>query len=226
MSNTITWLDYINLLHKKLSDVRRAKKQLYNGLESGEEKSDYWEFHDQYVGQEIAYEFAINSLRNVHGIGAETTIEISREELKAGIERIYQSYELRIVKLMEKFRAAFLKVGLSTSEVDHYKDDDHVWSIGIYHPDTNWEDDDVDCIDLKFVIVGESSTDEGINFMVDMVTKEGRDLGGYAPENGGVFVWVDVRDEDAVERRFEMMLRPNFERFAQTAKEYFDETTR
>ena len=78
-------------------------------------------------------------------------------------------------------------------------------------------------VDITFTIAEAEYWDDpdnrfGVNFMLDIVECGGRILGGHCPYNYTKEVWVDRRNANAVEARFQMMEAPSLDSIVECLK--------
>jgi hypothetical protein len=126
------------------------------------------------------------------------------------LEGIKNKFEPKIRKVLEAMREVLKNEGYAVGEVYDMHDDVYRWSFlvcrdksveGDYNP-SDLQDNDVD---ITFIIAESheyDGTENGLNFMVNIVEVGGSILGGMCPFNYTEDVWVDINDPDAIEERF------------------------
>lgn len=125
-------------------------------------------------------------------------------------EEIKDKYEKRILQILSDISDCLKDgdEGWKVGEAFEQHDDEYQWAILISKSDEDpmeLEDDD---IDIKFTILESEHNDgeeNGVSFAIDAVTIEGCTVGGLTPYNYTKDVWVARDDEEAIERRFQIM---------------------
>ena len=113
------------------------------------------------------------------------------------VEDIKAAYEPRILVLLTKIREALVADGLEVSEPYELTDDEYQWDLAVNG-----------LLSISVTILeslAREGTVDGVSFMVDIVGVGGEMIGGLAPFNYSPELWVKVTDENAVERRFELI---------------------
>jgi hypothetical protein len=121
-------------------------------------------------------------------------------------EEINDKYKDRIFKILSSIKSSCEEAGLFVSTPSDFSDDDYRYQLMVTEsPDDEEYDKGVD---VTFIIAESENWDgeeNGINFMVDIVSYEGQIIGGLCPYNYTQDVWVSRDDEDAIEQRFQLM---------------------
>jgi len=115
-------------------------------------------------------------------------------------EQIKQTYESGIVEILNEVRDNLQHYGYEVSEVDDMTDEDYAWSVAVRPKKGKGE-----LIDVKITIAESEHWDgseDGVNFMLDVVAEGGSIVGGLVPYNYTDKVWVPRKDEDAIDERW------------------------
>lgn len=123
-----------------------------------------------------------------------------------GVERVKEGYQERILAVLGGIKEALEAEGYEVSGPDDMSCEDFRWSLLVYC-ESNPEDDDLaeGDVDITFTIAESAQyegSEDGINFMVDVVEVSGRIIGGMCPFNYTSEVWVPLDDSAAIEERF------------------------
>lgn len=121
-------------------------------------------------------------------------------------EEIKNKYSERILKYLNEMREDILfENEFLTCSLPAEEDwDDFRWAMYVRPVDGTSEEG----VDIQFIIAESESWDgeeNGVNFMVDVVSYEGQMIGGLIPYNYSDDVWVSRDDEDAIEKRFKLV---------------------
>lgn len=132
-------------------------------------------------------------------------------------EQIKDKYESRIVRLLNSIRELLIDdddIELTVSEgYCCSADDEFRWTFTVQTAEQVADEEegaDMEGVDVTFKIVESEQHDgeeDGVNFCTDIVTIEGRILGGMTPYNYTEQCWVKRSDPDAVDERFQIMER-------------------
>lgn len=122
-------------------------------------------------------------------------------------KQIMQKYRKRIMWIMTQITEAAREAGFRIVEFGFIEDDYYSWQMLTSFRDrpqpdgTPWEND----VTIS-VIIAESEfyagSQDGVNFIMDIVEVGGRIVGGFSPFNYTDEVWVSRKDKTAVEERF------------------------
>jgi hypothetical protein len=137
---------------------------------------------------------------------------------------VKDKYEPRALALLGKLADKIKEIGYHAEAPIDMSDDTFKWSfIASIDKDPTedgydyHEDDTGFYVRLEIVEKVENEgtdgddSDFGLTFNIDAVSVGGNILGGFSPYNFTPAVWVDSRDADAVEARFELMERMDFD---------------
>jgi len=127
--------------------------------------------------------------------------------------QIARKYEPQIIDIMKRLKKEFVsEADFRTSEIfeDDLFDCGFKWEFevfvngdeGIAHEMKNGD------VGVSFSIMDSESYDGevgGLNFSIDMVEWGGRILGGCTPYNFTPQVWVDMKDDKAIQERFDLL---------------------
>ena len=125
-------------------------------------------------------------------------------------EQIKTTYEARIRALLDGI-ASQIRDGdptLQVSEIDEMFGDDYRWSLLVQTAEQAQDKDDLQGVDVTFVICESELYDgeeNGVNFAVEIVGVGGEIIGGLTPYNYTERCWVSRDDSDAVEERFQLV---------------------
>ena len=133
------------------------------------------------------------------------------------LTQVARKYEPQIVASLELLKKEFVNKGYEVSDVceEDWFDDGFRWDFQVFISGTPEEMKEKD-VDVSFTIMDSENYDgeeNGLNFSLDMVEYGGEILGGCTPYNYTNNVWVDVKDEDAILRRFNIV-KDNISNFA------------
>lgn len=126
------------------------------------------------------------------------------------IQAIHERYSPRMQALLEWLAAALRMAGYAVVGPDDWSGgSEYVWGMLVAGTEghTDPQDDDIDV--HLWVCDSESwaGDQQGVSFMLDLVTVGGRLVGQYCPKNYTEEVWVPRSDPQAIEERFSMMER-------------------
>jgi len=110
---------------------------------------------------------------------------------------IYRKYKSRIRKTLESIKNVLQEAGHKVDGPLDMTDDEYRWSLIAN-----------DNVDITFAIAESEECDgseNGVNFTVSVVDHEGRILGGLTPYNYTSECWVDRKDSEAIEERFQVV---------------------
>lgn len=128
---------------------------------------------------------------------------LTPEQYEARLDQLYERVlKTRIIETLESLTHDFREAGYTTEGPFDLTDDEYRWYIVV---DGNGLPEPVD-VTLE---VTESTSygdgTEGINIGLSIVAEGGLILGGLAPYNYSPEVWADVRDEDAIIYRMQLI---------------------
>jgi hypothetical protein len=129
------------------------------------------------------------------------------------VKVVRDAYEDRIVKILNRVRYELINAGYECGELSESSCDDYRWNFVCYPRGTRAADCDElpdDAIDVTLQIAESQQyegTDDGINFMIDVVEVGGTIVGGMAPGNYTSECWVSLNDPAAVAARFALFER-------------------
>lgn len=129
--------------------------------------------------------------------------------------QIARAYEPEILSVLGLLKKGFVNENYQVSDVceeDMY-DGGFRWSFQIFVNGSPEEMKEKD-VDVSFTILDSEESDgekNGLNFSLDMVEYGGRRLGGFTPYNFTNNVWVDVKDNEAIMNRFNIVKRNIFD---------------
>lgn len=130
--------------------------------------------------------------------------DLAREQ----ITKLERKYAHRIKKILWSMKRSLKDAGFKTSSLSEIPGEyASMWQFVTYVKGTwrEMDDDDVD-INMGPAISEECDGEKnGVNFVCHIGTVGGRILGGLTPFNYTKDVWVPRNDEEAVERRFELL---------------------
>lgn len=115
--------------------------------------------------------------------------------------QIKKIYEPKIRAVLKDIATACKQAGLESEEPWDMTDEEFEWHVGVY-----WKDGSRPFCDVSITITqNEVRGDEpdGVNFMLNVVEKGGKILGGVCPYNYSDEIWVSRRDKEAVEARWQ-----------------------
>ena len=127
-------------------------------------------------------------------------------DFDAKVKQLKVKLQPRIERVLTDIGEAFKSEGWTWPEgICDMSDEEYSWSIQVYRPDSNDEDDSVD---VTFTIceerVHEGGDDpQGVTFRLDVVEWGGAILGGMSPGNYTEDCWIDI-DSDRLADRFEL----------------------
>lgn len=126
----------------------------------------------------------------------ETMSEKRRQKI---IETVYDEYQERIAVLLSQLRAALQDAGYLVGAPVEEADEEYRWYMAV-------DGDNLEAM-IQFTIleeaVHEGGHPPGINFSMEIIGEGARVLGQWTPYNYTDRCWVDARDRDAVEQRWE-----------------------
>lgn len=141
------------------------------------------------------------------------------DQYQAQVEAIKERYADRIMAILYAAKHALEEDGFSCSNPFDMSADDYRWSLVVYPTDSL--DDETTSTDITIQIaesVDYDGSEDGINFVVDVVTYGGRMLGGLTPYNYTDQCWVSLDDPDAIEERFQLIERADVAELAALVK--------
>lgn len=127
------------------------------------------------------------------------------------LKALKDKYEPRIIAWLTRLSESLTKLGATCSEVIDMCSDEYKWSIDLSFVGngTGARQNDVDLgFDFKITesMEYDGEDDNGVSFMFSGVWWGGRVFPiGLAPGNFTPDCWVDMRDAEAVERRFALI---------------------
>lgn len=116
------------------------------------------------------------------------------------IEQVAKRYEDRIKAFLERCRVPLTEAGWQPGEVIEMFGDDWRWEFELLRSSEEPVGFDLTIAEAKSY--GDDPPN-GINFSLSIVEYGGRILGGMTPFNYTDAVWVDARDAEAVEERWQ-----------------------
>lgn len=122
------------------------------------------------------------------------------------IDAVHDRYEPRIQAFLGALRAMFEAEGWEAGPVYEMADEDYSWWLDVVPPGGDQQRDGIDMqltIEESAVMGDEPG---GVTLGLMIVRYGGLILGQLTPYNYTPSVWVPMTDEDAVERRFELVL--------------------
>lgn len=125
-------------------------------------------------------------------------------------EQIKDKYEKRILTILSDISDCLKDSDgeWKAGSVNEMHDDEYCWGMLISKTDEDPLELDEDDIDIKVTILESEHNDGeegGVSFSIDAVTVGGSQVGRLCPYNYTSDVWVDRGNEEAVERRFNLV---------------------
>ncbi len=140
--------------------------------------------------------------------------------------KIKSKYEKRILAIMNSIKQAVLaEENFIVSGPDDIGCDDFRWGMYIQTPEQVENDIRDEGVDISFIICESEHWDgeeNGVNFMVDIVSYGGGMLGGLCPYNYTDNVWVSRKDPAAIEKRFNLMEKAEVGDIPYLINEFFE----
>ena len=158
----------------------------------------------------------------------EAESEITEEEYANKIDQIEIAYADRMERILEEIKASFEHAGYQTSDVFDMSDEYLRKNLIVYKEKMPTEDEELNPndVDINFEIspsIEYDGTTEGINFSINITSVSGRIVGGLTPYNYSSEVWVDVRDDAAIEERFNIFMQANPEEVVDLVEDFWRE---
>lgn len=113
---------------------------------------------------------------------------------------IKRKYQKRILGILNAIAEDLREEGYEPEEPLDMECDGYSWMMAVDVSGTK--------VDISLKICESEHYDDskyGVNFSVDLVTEEGRILGGLTPYNYSDNCWVSRKDADAIEARFRII---------------------
>jgi len=129
------------------------------------------------------------------------------EQYTQGVKRVKDEYEPKILEVMTEIGDALAEAGFEVEAPYDEHFDDFRWAMLVTvdkdcHPDDRPSEQD---IDITFIIAESDQydgTEDGINFMLNVVKVGGEVIGGMCPFNYSEDVWVPLDNPEAIAERF------------------------
>ena len=127
------------------------------------------------------------------------------------VDLVKERFEKRALSLMGSYRTALVAAGFDCDDVEDSSCDQYEWALNLFFGPRNAGTDEKwnNSIGIELTIMESAFYDgemeDGINFRVELVAMGGEIVGEFSPYNFTPQCWVDAKDNDAVERRFQLI---------------------
>lgn len=119
------------------------------------------------------------------------------------VDVIKENYKYRIINLLTSIWFALREAGYNMIGPEDFTGEEYCWVIFCDGDNGRPPNFDVS-ITIVESEVRDGEDENGVNFMLDITDNGGGIIGGLCPYNYTERVWVDARDLDAVEQRWEL----------------------
>ena len=140
------------------------------------------------------------------------------------LEGLEKRYGERALRLLKQVADELEEEGYVVDEPSLIGSDDGTVSWGfMVHVDGDTESVEEDDVDVQLRAMCSEpydGTEHGVNFGIDVTQVSGRMIGGLTPFNYSDKVWVDRGDQDAVDERFDLLMRADLSGIASSLQSH------
>lgn len=121
-------------------------------------------------------------------------------------KQIERAYKGRIKKILKSIGKELATSGYVCGKPEDQSDENPCWALFVQN-EQEAKGDDGEGVDIRFEILISEDTDgkpNGVAFSIGITSTQGNIIGGMTPGNYSKDLWVDRKDTDAIEARFEL----------------------
>ena len=135
-----------------------------------------------------------------------TPSEMTIEEYEQGVEKVKETYGPIFLSALNQIKRAAERAGWTATDVWEENYENYRWSFLVSPIARDFEGDEHESdIDVVYELIESKSLGnetEGVAWSLDISSYGGSIIGGFTPGNYTDDLWVDMRDDEAIKRRF------------------------